>query len=274
MRRASVNWMNTMIEDAGRSVPNKTPYKRVLPIQGSVPPNTSTSIQVQEKIADPRAVLPLDVLEDMIRREEIIAVADCYCRSTKLHVGEGCDHLLRTCFYFDEIALLQISSGRAERIDLQEAMRILHACQEEGLVPMVDNNKDRLGVLCNCCACSCPIIKSHRMGGTNIAATSRFLVSHKAETCTNCGTCLEFCQVEALTIGEHGLEVNETRCIGCGVCVVKCPEESMSMVMREDQPLLARDAASLERKIALEVIWGLIKRRFRRTRVKTKTTIN
>jgi Pyruvate/2-oxoacid:ferredoxin oxidoreductase delta subunit len=261
MRRASAHWMNAMIEDAGRSILNKTPYKRVLAVEEAVPAPGTTRIEVNEPIPDARAVLPIDVLSEMLKKEEVIAVADCYCRSTKKHLGEGCDHPLRTCFYFDEIALMQISSGRAERIDLGEAMAILRECEDAGLVHTVDNNRDRIGVLCNCCACSCPLIKSRLLGGTNVAAPSRFVVAHDPGTCQECGTCAEFCPVQALLLGEHGLEVVYERCIGCGVCVSKCPADSMRMVLREQQLPLAKDAPSLERRIAAEALLGMVKAR-------------
>ncbi|MBN1640594.1 MAG: 4Fe-4S binding protein [Anaerolineae bacterium] len=262
MRRASAHWMNAMIEDAGRSIPNKTPYKRVLAIEETVaPPPQARRIAVNQAIPDTRAVLPIDILSEMLKKEEVIAVADCYCRSTKRNLGEGCDHPLRTCFYFDKIALLQISSGRAERIDYDEAMQILRECEDAGLVHTVDNNRDRIGVLCNCCACCCPLIKSHLLGGTNVAAPSRFVVAHDPSTCQECGTCVAFCPVQALTLGDDGLEIAYERCIGCGVCVSKCPAGSMRLVLREEQPPLAKDAPSLERRIAAEALYGMLKSR-------------
>ncbi|NLG65956.1 MAG: 4Fe-4S binding protein [Actinobacteria bacterium] len=262
MRRAAVHWMNAMIEDAGRSVPNKTPYKRVLAVEETLAPGAGRQrIQIGESVPDRSAALTLDTLSEMLKKEDIIAVADCYCRSTKRAIGEGCNHPLRTCFYFGEIALLQLSSGRAERLDYDEAMQILRTCEDAGLVHTVDNNGDRLGVMCNCCPCSCPVIRSWRLGGTNVLAPSRFIAAHDRTTCTHCDACIEICPMDAIEPGASGLAIDSARCIGCGLCASHCPSGSMRMVPREAAPPMASDEPAMTRRIAAEVVWGLLKGR-------------
>ena len=262
MRRASVHWMNAMIEDAGRSVPNKTPYKRVFAVEEALSTAPKPQrIEIHEAVPNRSTVLTLDALSELLKKEDTIAVADCYCRSTKRAVGEGCDHPLRTCMYFGEIALVQLSSGRAERIDHDEAMRILRDCEEAGLVHTADNNEERLGVLCNCCACSCPLIRSLRLGGSNVLAPSRFVAEHTPSTCTGCDACVEICPMEAISRNDDGLTVDRERCIGCGLCVSHCPSGSMRMVLRESPPVVIKDGPTMTRKIAVEVLWGIAKGR-------------
>jgi len=273
MRRAAANWMYTMMTDAGRSIPTKTPYKRVLaaeealpeqPASGQVTGDGGARILVNEPIADTRTVLPLDMISEMMRKEEVIAVAECYCRHTKAYMGEGCDCPMETCFYFDEIALMQLSTGRARRIDHNEAMRILEACEDAGLVHTADNDGDRLGVMCNCCKHACPILQSMRFGGVNLGAPSRFVINHDAETCIACGACAKICPMDALVMGDGGLTVDQDRCIGCGVCIRKCPTDSLQLVPREDQPRLYKSTGSLNRRIAAEALVGLTKERLTR----------
>jgi Pyruvate/2-oxoacid:ferredoxin oxidoreductase delta subunit len=262
MRRAAVNWMNTMIEDAGRSVPNRTPYKRVFAAEETLDTKpTRQRIEINQSIPDPSTVLTLDTLSEMLRKEDTIAVADCYCRSTKRAVGEGCDHPLRTCLYFGEIALVQLSTGRAEKIDHDEAMRILRDCEDAGLVHTADNNEDRLGVLCNCCACSCPLIRSMRLGGTNVLAPSRFVAEHDAAACVHCDACVEICPVGAISRTETGITIDSARCIGCGLCVSHCPSAGMRMVVRPVPPAMAKDEPHMTRRIAGEVLWAIAKGR-------------
>ena len=66
-----------------------------------------------------------------------------------------------------------------------------------------------------------------------LLAPSRFLPEVDEETCTLCGTCVEVCPVEALSMnGKEGgepLTVNEDLCIGCGQCVYQCPEDAMEL---------------------------------------------
>ncbi len=46
--------------------------------------------------------------------------------------------------------------------------------------------------------------------------------------CTACGTCLEVCAVEAITINKVAC-IDSDACILCGACVYECSEGAMSM---------------------------------------------
>ena len=140
-------------------------------------------------------------------------------------------------------------------------MRVLRACEDAGLVHTADNNGDRLGVLCNCCACSCPLIRSMRLGGTNVLAPSRFVADHNPSTCTACDACVEICPVDAISRTDAGLSIDRERCIGCGLCVSHCPSGSMRMVPRPDPAPIAKDEPTMTRRIAVEVLWGIAKGR-------------
>ena len=47
------------------------------------------------------------------------------------------------------------------------------------------------------------------------------------EKCDACGSCVEVCPVEAITVKEKA-EVNEDECIDCGTCIDECPEGAIS----------------------------------------------
>ena len=49
------------------------------------------------------------------------------------------------------------------------------------------------------------------------------------DKCTGCGTCVEACPSEALTVENEKIVVDEDACVDCGVCVDECPEEALSM---------------------------------------------
>ncbi len=48
--------------------------------------------------------------------------------------------------------------------------------------------------------------------------------------CTSCGTCLEHCPNEALSLGDDRCVVDRERCILCGYCAPHCPEFAIRMV--------------------------------------------
>ena len=262
MRTAASNFMNGMIEGGSSEIPNKTPYFRVLPVEETLTGRTPAGevIEVKEAIPDPRAVLPIDVVSEMVRQERIIAVAECYCRKSRQVIGQGCEHPLETCFYFNELALSQVENGQARRVSQEEALEILEMCEDVGLVHNVDNCEGDLRTLCNCCACSCVVMKSIQRGNYNAGGPSRFQVALNEEACTACGTCTEICPTGALSLNGR-LAVALEKCIGCGLCASRCPESALSMAPREKYPRIYPTNKKLWDRIGREAFVGIAKQR-------------
>ncbi len=50
------------------------------------------------------------------------------------------------------------------------------------------------------------------------------------EECVSCGTCIEECPEEALTMGADEIPtVNAEKCTECGTCVEACPSEAIKV---------------------------------------------
>lgn len=49
------------------------------------------------------------------------------------------------------------------------------------------------------------------------------------DKCTGCGTCVDTCPVEAITLKEEKAVIDEETCIDCGTCVDDCPEGAISL---------------------------------------------
>jgi len=50
-----------------------------------------------------------------------------------------------------------------------------------------------------------------------------------AEKCDGCGTCVDACSTEAITIVDDVAVVDENECVDCEVCVDECPNGAISM---------------------------------------------
>lgn len=52
----------------------------------------------------------------------------------------------------------------------------------------------------------------------------------KREECVSCGTCVEECPEEAITLDDQEIAVvNKEKCTECATCVEACPSEAISM---------------------------------------------
>lgn len=248
------------------AAPTKTPYYRVLPVEATLTGEQAEGdgrvIPVGVDVPDPRAVLPIDIVSEMMRRDaRIIGVADCYCRRTKRLLGEGCHHPLQTCLVFNKVAETLIEHGTARRIDLDEALEIVRMAEVQGLVHNVDNCEGEIGSVCNCCSCCSILLTSWQRGMTNADSPSRYRLAFAAEQCQLCQACVEVCPTGARAIDDGRMAIDDARCLGCGLCVSTCPQGANRMVLREVQARLPATAEALYGKIGREALVGIAKQR-------------
>lgn len=231
-RRAFARLMDAVIEGDIGSVPNRTPYYRVLPVEGT-PAGEEGRVEVglEQAVSDPRSVLPLDIVSEMVKSEPLVAIAECYCRRARKIVGKDCGHPLETCFTFNELAETLLEAGLARRINHDEALQIIRDCEKAGLVHFVDNAEGRIRSLCNCCPCSCVIFSVIKRGGGNAGGPSRFLVRYSGEDIPGLEACARICPTGALSYNGR-LAVDYKKCIGCGLCVNRCRELGHEGVLR------------------------------------------
>jgi len=62
----------------------------------------------------------------------------------------------------------------------------------------------------------------------------------KRKGCTGCGTCVEWCPVNAIELREEKAVILPERCIGCGECSVVCPEKTITIKFNEVAPEFQR----------------------------------
>jgi ferredoxin len=50
------------------------------------------------------------------------------------------------------------------------------------------------------------------------------------EECVSCGTCVENCPEEAITMGDNDMPViDKEKCTECATCVENCPSEAITV---------------------------------------------
>jgi Pyruvate/2-oxoacid:ferredoxin oxidoreductase delta subunit len=194
---------------------------RVLPIGETIP----VGIDVQ----------PFETAAALVNRAHAWGVIDCICRKQKALVGEACEHPLDVCMVFSSVPG---AFDHAKEIAVQtrdEALATLRRAADAGLVHTVGNHQNHEGYICNCCTCSCGILRGvAELGISNVVARSAFCAQVDSTSCIQCEDCIAYCQFNALVLVEGEIQVDRRRCVGCGQCVMHCTQEALSLVRRPE----------------------------------------
>jgi heterodisulfide reductase subunit A-like polyferredoxin len=126
----------------------------------------------------------------------------------------------------------------------EEALDTLQRAAKAGLVHTVTNSRTGVSYICNCCTCSCGVLRGIAdLGIANAVARSAFVNTVEESRCIACEDCLDACQFEALSMGDLAVIVDRARCAGCGVCVAACPEGALRLERRPDHEVRPIPAA-------------------------------
>ena len=190
-------------------------------------------IPVQESIDFELEVFPYEKAQFLIENAKSWGVRDCICRVQKKLIGDPCDHPIENCLVFAPIEAAFDRSEVDRAITKQEALEILHQAEEAGLVHTTGNYRDHNSYICNCCTCSCGILRSlAEFNNSSAIARSDFLAIVDEDLCVACGDCLSRCQFGALDLQEDLCRVDPANCVGCGLCVPACPEDALILIRR------------------------------------------
>ncbi len=196
-------------------------------------PSVHRVIPVGQSIESGLSVFPYEHAEQILGEAKSWAVGSCICRLQRRLAGEGCDAPLEACLWFAPVAnaFRGITGGR--ELDRQEALDLLRACGEAGLVHTVRNQQDGIDYICNCCACCCGILRGaiefQRAGAI---AQSGFLTSVREADCVGCGDCISRCHFGALALRDGVAAVAPERCVGCGLCASACAQAALWLERR------------------------------------------
>ena len=168
-------------------------------------------------------ILPYDKLRDLMISCNTFRVNNCICR-----VQQDMESKRRCKFPLDVELIFYRGEEPTEPpvmpfVTKEEALAILDKTEKIGLVHTVRNVAQGIFYTCNCCGCCCGILRGiNDFGIKNSVAAANYFSVIDPEKCAGCGTCVERCQMKAITLDKDIAVVNRGKCIGCGLCVTGC----------------------------------------------------
>jgi electron transport complex protein RnfB len=193
-------------------------------------------VPVGQSITAEMAVAPYEAAEEIIRQQSKIVVAPCICRREHQMMGHGCDKPMEACLIFGSGAYYYEQNGLGRSISSEEALDILKSGVEAGLVVQPSNSKKPVNI-CLCCGCCCQVLKNIRaLDKPGLAVHANYYAQVIEDRCTACETCLDRCQMEAISIDDTAV-IDLDRCIGCGLCIPTCPGEAIVLKQKEEADL-------------------------------------
>lgn len=203
-----------------------------------IEPAVHRVIPVGESVRVDMEIHPYESVLEIVNDAKAWGVVDCICRKQKALVGDPCDHPLEVCMMLSRHPGAYDKTSHVRALTFEEAMETIKFAAESGLVHSVSNNQRGTSYICNCCTCSCAILRGiSELGIANAVAKSAFVNQVDEELCINCEDCLEYCQFDALSL-DVVAQVDQLRCVGCGVCVRACPEGALTLVRRPEREIL------------------------------------
>lgn len=196
-------------------------------------------VRIHESISlrELEQVVPYPIARDLvISAPPKITVYECGCRHARK------DHCSPTqvCMFFGEPFanfMLEHHPNESRALSQPEALELLQAEHQRGHVHTAwfkNAMHDRFYVICNCCKCCCGGIETMNKYGIPMMASSGYVAIIDEDLCGACGTCVENCPFEAISLEEHAV-ISWEKCMGCGVCVDPCPNAALSLIIDENK---------------------------------------
>jgi electron transport complex protein RnfB len=180
-------------------------------------------------------ILPYDDVKALLMGSKSFYLRDCVCRVQQKQMGHECGFPLRTCLSF---SAADSPSGQGS-VSKEEALAFLDEAEELGLVHTVSNVMKGVGYVCNCCGCCCGLLRGITDWGIeNSVAHANYYADINAQECVGCGTCVDRCQVDAISEDNEISVVDREKCIGCGLCVTGCPSGAAGLVRKTDNEIV------------------------------------
>lgn len=226
-------FIHGLLEFQGRNMPKKLVDLTGKYIKEKLKTNMSGEsgmrvLPVRESIEIGHQIASYDDALEILKKQELIVVADCSCRLQYKQFDRACDAPMETCIMMGHMAEYYLDNRMARQIDLDEAMKIIEKSRDYGLVTQTPSIHNPI-MICNCCKCCCGFLGAVRRTEKPAELVfSNHICQIAVSKCTGCELCLDRCLTKAISMNEQQLaEINSDKCIGCGLCIISCPTEAM-----------------------------------------------
>jgi len=217
-------------------------FGKILQVQ----PAVHRVIPVGESVRMDMEIHPYESAAGIVGSAAAWGVQDCICRKQKALVGDPCEHPVDICMVLSAKPGAFDNSSVIKALTQEEALATLQRAAQAGLVHSVTNSQRDMSYICNCCTCSCGILRGlAELGIANAVARSAFVNKVDESLCMACEDCISACQFGALSMSDI-VVIDESRCVGCGVCVVVCPEGALSLERRPDDEMMPIPASEVD----------------------------
>ena len=195
-----------------------------------------------------------DVTKIIDNADGPILIFNCICKQEMDLLGKPCKvtDIRDTCMGFGKFAKGFMELGIGREINKSEAMERLQKYQELGLILQPNNSQDS-AFICACCGDCCQVLQMvKKFPRPADYFTTNFHAIVDSEACEGCNTCVERCQMEALSLINNISTVDYDRCIGCGNCVVTCKSGAIKLQKKEKEMVPPKTYDALMQKIMMK----------------------
>lgn len=203
--------------------------------------NLSSSLPINVELQGEDIPLPEEVVHEFIEKSShrwIMNVCGCrYAYSCENHSQDI------GCLFLGE-SVLDTLPGLGRFVSKEEAHEHVKRAVAEKLIPCVGRakidhfllnikDKGKLLAVCFCCHCCCIAgfyknLPIEQLNG--LSAPIKGLDLTVSDACTGCGTCIQYCIHDAVTI-ENGKSVRTDYCRLCGRCAMYCPSNAVKITL-------------------------------------------
>ena len=231
-----------------------------------------------------------DDIREKVLHANKLAICPCACRYTALAAAVGhenmpsfedfmtgeyedymspiCDQRVETCIMVGDEAEFWLERGWGREITGEQAAAYIDRSVEDGFCMESTFGKNS-ETICSCHIDSCNILNGwFALGADEMAARSGFnQISHymlevDQDKCIACGTCVERCPLQIISINDDGWAEPGVNCVRCGQCAYVCPQSARTLVLRDEDTLAPLPQGMVE-DMNLKAAWrfenGLIK---------------